>query len=496
MANPLQRLLGQTAIYGLPTIVGRLLNFFLVPLYTWKFAETSDYGVLSHLYAYVAFLMVFLTFGMETAFFKFLNDRNDKQETFQNSFLTVLGLNTIFLLVILLFSPSLADAMGYASNVEFIVILGLVVVTDAAAAIPLAKLRAENKAGKFAIIQSASIVTNIVLNLFIMFVLFNPEEPMEAIFFILLANLVASLVKVVGTYKDFLTIRLTYNAQLAKDMIRYSFPLMIGGLAGIANETLDRAIMRPVMEYSGSTSKEALSQLGIYSACYKLSIIVTILLQAYRYAAEPFFFSRAKEENANKLFAKIMNYFVAFLCIVFLGITLNIDTFKYFIPNEDYWVGLDVVPILLLANIFLGIYLNQSVWYKLSDQTRFGAYIAMGGAVLTIAINVIFIPLYGFRASAWATLIVYASQMVASYFLGQKYYPIRYNLRKFFLYLLLGLALFAIAWLSNVNPDRFTWRKFAFQNSLILFYGFVVWFIERPSSTPPKQKETTQRSTE
>lgn len=483
--NPLKSLLGQTAIYGLPTIVGRLLNYFLVPLYTGVFKETSDYGVISELYAWVAFLIVLLTFGMETAFFKFLNEREDKETVFRNSFATVLGVNVLFFILLLVFSQSIASGMGYPENSEFIMILGFVVCIDAITAIPMAKLRALNKAKRFATIHFSAIAVNVGLNLFFMLVLFNPEEPMEGVLFILIANLLSSLVKVIGTYKDFLGLKLMINWELAKAMIKYAFPLVIAGFAGIVNETLDRVMMKPLLVNSGNTPKEALSQVGIYSAVYKLAMIVSIFLQAYRYAAEPFFFSQNKNKDRNKLYSKIMNYFIAAICIVFLGVALNIDIFKYFIRNEAYWEGLGVVPILLVANVFLGIYFNQSIWYKLSGQTRFGAYIAIGGAIITILINVIFIPVYGYWASAWATLIVYGLQMMASYWLGQKYYPIKYNLRKFFLYFGLALFLFFITQWVNLAPGEFTWSKFFFHNALILGYVLLVWYVERPTPRKP-----------
>lgn len=484
--NPLKSLLGQTAVYGLPTIVGRLLNYFLVPLYTGVFEHTSDYGVISELYAYVAFLIVILTFGMETAFFKFLNERDDKEAVFKNSFVTILSINVIFFLLVLIFSQNIANGIGYAENSEFIMILGFVVCIDAITAIPMAKLRALNKAKRFATIHFLAIAVNIGLNLFFMLVLFDKNEPMEGVLFILIANLLSSSVKVIGTYKDFIGLKLAINWELFKSMIKYAFPLAIAGFAGIANETLDRVMMRPLLEGTGKTSTEALAEVGIYSAVYKLAMIVTIFLQAYRYAAEPFFFSQNKNKDRNKLYAKIMNYFIAAVCIIFLGVALNIDIFKEFIRNPDYWVGLGVVPILLIANVFLGIYFNQSIWYKLSGQTRFGAYIAIGGMTITVLINVIFIPVYGYWASAWATLIVYGLQMIASYWLGQKYYPIKYNLRKFGLYFGLALALFFITFWVNMDPDKFTWSKFFFHNSLILGYIAIVWFMEKPSKKKPE----------
>ena len=486
MSNPLKSLIGQTAIYGLPTIVGRLLNYFLVPLYTsqGKF-QPEDYGVLSELYAYVAFLIVLLPLGMETAFFRYVNEKKDKNEVFQNSFLTVFGFGVLFFLIILLFHSSIARSIGYEDHPEFIISLALVVTIDAITALPMAKLRAENRARKFSLIHFTAIIVNIGLNCIIIFFLFDSNDPMEAVFMILIANVLASSVKVIGTYKDFLKIKWTYNKELGSQMLKYSLPLVIGGLAGIVNETLDRVTMKPLLTGTGMSEKAALAQVGIYSACYKLAMIVTIFLQAYRYAAEPFFFAQAKNKDRNKLYVKIMNFFVAGVCVVFLGVTLNIDIFKHFIRNDAYWTGLGVVPILLIANVFLGIYINQSIWYKLSGQTKYGAYIAIGGATLTILINVIFIPFFSYWAAAWATLIVYAGQMVVSYILGQKHYPINYNVRKFGLYFGTALFFYLITYWVDMDPGEWTFRKFIFHNILILAYVGLVWFIEKP------QKVTT-----
>lgn len=478
--SSIKKLVGQTAIYGLPTIVGRLLNYFLVPLYT-AILPASKYGVVSELYAWVAFLIVLLTFGMETAFFKFLHDKKDKELVFKNSFLTVLGFNAIFLLILLLFNQSIADAMLYSNHPEYIVLLGIIVAIDASSALPMAKLRAENKAKKFSIIHFTAITVNISLNLILLYFFYDENHPEEGVLFILVANLLSSMVKPIGVYKDFIGIKLKYNVELAREMLKYSFPLVVAGFAGIINETIDRAMLKHILYNRGGLSLEAAeAKLGIYSACYKLAMIVTIFLQAYRYAAEPFFFSHSKNTDSRVLYVKIMNYFVAFVCLIFLGVALNIDIFKYFIRSEEYWEGLGVVPILLIANVFMGIYLNQSIWYKLSGQTKFGAYIAIGGASITILINLIFIPIYGFWASAWATLIVYGLQMVASYLLGQKYYPIKYNLRKFTLYFGSAMFLYLTTYFINLDEGDFTWRKFFFHNSLILLFVALVWTIEQP----------------
>jgi len=478
--SSIKKLVGQTAIYGLPTIVGRLLNYFLVPLYT-AILPAAKYGIVSELYAWVAFLIVLLTFGMETAFFKFLHDKEDKKTVFQNSFLTVLGFNGVFLILLLLFNQSIADAMLYSDHPEYIVLLGVIVAIDASSSLPMAKLRAENKAKKFSIIHFTAIAVNISLNLILLYFFYDENHPEEGVLFILVANLLSSLVKPIGTYKDYIGIKLKYNAELAKEMLKYSYPLVVAGFAGIINETIDRAMLKHVLYNRGGLSLQAAeAKLGIYSACYKLAMIVTIFLQAYRYAAEPFFFSHAKSTDSRVIYVKIMNYFIAFVCLVFLGVALNIDIFKFFIRSEEYWEGLGVVPILLIANVFFGIYLNQSIWYKLSGQTKFGAYIAIGGASITILINLIFIPVYGFWASAWATLIVYGLQMVASYLLGQKYYRINYNLRKFYLYFGMALLFYFITYFVDVDPGEMTPRKFIFHNGLILLYVGMVWMIEQP----------------
>jgi O-antigen/teichoic acid export membrane protein len=480
MSNPIRKLAGQTAVYGLSSIVGRLLNYLLVPLYTYVFAHPSHYGVVSELYAWVAFLIVFLTLGMETAYFRFLQAHDDKETVFRNGFLTVIIVNIIFFLVLLFFNQDIADLLLYSDHNEYIILLGAIVCVDAATALPLAKLRSENKAMKFASIQFASIAVNIGLNLFLMLTVFNPERPEEGVFFILFANLLASLVKPLLLYKDFLSLRWDFDFQLIKKMFYYAIPLVIAGFAGIINETLDRILLKQITYdvFDPSSLIKAETQVGIYSACYKLAMLVTILLQAYRYAAEPFFFAQLKSEEKNKVYVKVMNFFIAMICFVFLVVSLNIDVFKYFIRNESYWVGLGVVPILLIANVFLGIYYNQSIWYKLSGQTRYGAYIALIGALFTILINVIFIPKYGFYASAWATLFVYGFQMVASYFLGQRMYPISYNIRRFFLYFGVALLFYFLAISIDLTDP---YLRFGVHNTFIIIYLIIVYSLERHS---------------
>ena len=477
--NPLKKLLGQTAVYGLSSILGRTLNYLLVPLYTSIFVKhPEEYGVVSQLYAFVAFLMILLTFGMETTYFRFIQDSDDKKRVFQNGFLTVLLLNIGFFLVILGFNHNIADALLFNDHPEYIILMGAIVVIDAVSSLPLAKLRSEEKAKEFAIIQFSSIGVNILLNLVLLYAFVDKNDPVKGVFYILIANLISSLVKPVMLRKDFTGIRLKLDIPLLRKMMVYAIPIVIAGFAGIINEVIDRIMLKQMLfdPANGFTAKMADAQIGIYSACYKLAMLVTILLQAYRYAAEPFFFNQMKNQDRNKLYIKLMNYFVAIVCLIFLLVSLNLDIFKYFISNETFWAGLPVVPILLLANVFFGVYINQSIWYKLSNQTKYGAYISIMGAILTIGINYIFIPIYGFYASAWATLIVYAFQMVVSYLWGQKHFPIKYNLRKFFLYLGLSILVYLVStWIPYGDHSAI---KFILNNSMIILFLYIVMSVE------------------
>lgn len=493
MANPIKKLLGQTAIYGLTVIIGRALNFLMVPLYVSVFQDPKDYGLVSILYSWVAFLIVLLPMGMETAFFKFFSDKKeDEQTVFNTAFTTVTLFNIFFFVGLLLFAQNIADWMLIPEYPGFVRLLGAIVCIDAICAVPLAKLRAHNKAKTFATAQITNIFVNIVFNLILLLFFFDNTKPEQGVAYILIANLLASMTKFFFVYKDLLGWRLRINIDLTRKMLLYAIPLVIAGFAGIINETIDRILLQrvtfdtlianPAMT-EVLAQEQAAREVGIYSACYKLAVLVTLFLQAYRYAAEPFFFGNAQNQERNKLYSKVMNYLIAAISAVFLLVALNLQLFKYFIPNEAYWEGLRVVPILLMANIFLAIYYNQSIWYKLSGQTKFGAYIAIGGAMITIALNYLLIPKFGYMACAWATFIVYAIQMLASYILGQKHYPIKYNLRKFGLYFGGAVMTFIIVSWMNIADG---WVQFLVHNSCILLYLGMVIFIEKPSKKKPE----------
>lgn len=437
------------------------------------------YGIVAELYAWVAFLMVFLTFGMETAFFRFASLKGySKEKVFNNGFFTVILVNISILLIVLLAIKPISSAMLYADHPEYIILMILIIVIDATSAIPLAKLREEERPMRFVTILMTSIVINILLNVVLLVFFFDKNHPEIGVTYILVANLCASLVKPILMFKDFLGISIHIDKTLLKEMVWYSFPLVIAGFAGIVNETMDRILLKYVSIDHGMTQEAAMFQVGIYSASYKLAMLISVFLQAYRYAAEPFFFKINQDTDEKKIYGRVMNYFVAIVILFFLVVSLNLPILKYFISNKEYWVGLKVVPILLLANAFLGVYFNQSIWYKLSGQTKYGAMIAIIGATLTIILNVTLIPIYGYMACAWTTMSVYALQMIISYFWGQKHYPISYNLRKFFTYFALGIGLFFLAgtWKANLA----TWLVLILNNLLILlFLGFVIW-IEKP----------------
>ncbi len=425
LLSQLRALAGQTAIYGLSSIVGRLLNYLLVPLYTRIFSP-ADYGVVSEFYSYTTFLMVFYTLGLETAFFHFSNKKLKQDNVYGNAQISLSVTTGFFTVILLLFASPIASALGYADHPEYIRWFALILAFDTLSTLPFARLRQQNKALRFALIKLSGIFINIGLNLF--FLLALPLQHTDAsgiangVGYVFLSNLVASGVTLLFLFPELRDMRGTINKDIIKEMFIYGFPLLIAGFAGMINETLDRAILK----YLVTDPASAMEQLGIYSACYKLSILMTLFVQTFRYAADPFYFSQQNKENARQLFAAIMNYFVLAGCIIFLGVMCYMDIVKHFI-GESFHSGLHVVPILLAANLFLGIYLNLSIWYKLSGQTFYGAGLSIAGAIITIAFNIWLIPVMGYTGAAWATLICYSTMMILSFYKGQQVYAIPYE---------------------------------------------------------------------
>jgi len=488
----LKKLAGQTAIYGLPSIIARLLNYALVPLHTDTFVP-ERFGVITEMYSYVAFLVVLLTYGMETAYFRFQNKEAEKErsrDVYSTTIISLLGTTTIFILLASIFSDELATYINYPDNAEYVVWFAFIVGLDAISSIALAKLRIENKSFRFALINILTILVFVGLNFFWLWYCLPRYDagnsnwlidtfysPNIGIGYVFLANLFASGLKFILLSPSLLKMKLAVDWSLLKQMLLYGSPLLIGSLAIIINETADK-IMLKWMLLEDLGAEGATEQVGIYGACYKLSIIISLFIQAFRYAAEPFFFSQEKEKNSKETYASILKYFVIVLSMIFLGVMLYLDIFKYFIPNEEYWVGLKVVPILLFANIFLGIFYNLSVWYKLSDQTKFGAYIASTGAIITIILNIILIPRIGYLGSAWATLVCYASMVVISYYFGQKHYKINYPVFKVLFYL--GFSLLVYLFSNWLNTQIEFAPKLLVNSILFLLYVSSIVVLEKP----------------
>lgn len=484
--NPLKKLASQTAVYGLSSILGRLLNYLLVPLYTRVFSP-EQYGVVTEMYAYVSFLIIILTYGMETAFFRFSQSQRDKDKVYSTTLISIFSSSTVFIMVLSFFAAPISSIIGYESKSEYIVWLAWIIGLDAISAIPFAKLREQKKAKTFAAIRLLNIFVNIFFNLF--FIVYLPKahadsdhslhqlalsfyNPHMGEGYVFISNLIASAFTILLLLPLIIKIKWSFNAALWKEMLRYALPLLVAGLAGMTNETMDRILIKYLLPTDIS-----MVQLGVYGACYKVSILMTIFTQAYRFAAEPFFFAQEKESNSGKLYADVMKYFTIVGMLIFLGIMLFIDIVQQFI-GEQYRIGIGVVPILLLANVFFGMFYNLSVWYKLSGQTKYGAALSIFGAVLTIILNIILIPRTGYMGAAWTTLICYLSMLIASYIIGQKKYYIPYELWSIARIILLALLFYA---LSIFMEDYVSQRiKYIVNTTFLIFYLALLFFLERP----------------
>jgi O-antigen/teichoic acid export membrane protein len=492
----IKRLAGQTAIYGVPTILGRILGYLLVPLYTRVFLP-GEYGTVNVFYSYAAFLKVILTYGMETAFFRFTEHEDDKEKVYSTGMISLLISSVVFLFFVSFFSESIARWIEYPDSRNYIIWFGWILALDAVSSIPLARLRAQNRARRFASINMINIVINIGLNLFFILLcpfilknyygsftahaislIYRPDWGIEYIF---ISNLVASSVTLLLLSPEMIVVKWRINPVLWRKMFFYAFPLLFAGMAGIINETFDRLLLRYLLPVS---SDAATYQVGIYAACYKISILMTIFIQAYRYAAEPFFFAQAKEKDAKATYARIMDYFIIAVSLIFLVTMLYLDDFILpILVGKKYWEGRGVIPVLMLANLFLGVYYNLSIWYKLTGKTHWGAWLSLIGAVITLALNFWWIPLssdhliFGYYGSAWATFICYGTMMILSYLIGQKYFPVKYNLLKFAGYL--GLAVFLYFVSTLIKPGTAILRL-TFHTGLLLVFAVLAYITEKP----------------
>jgi O-antigen/teichoic acid export membrane protein len=474
----LKTLYKQTFIYGLATVVPKMLSFLLVRLHTDKsvLENVADYGDVSLIFAYFVLFNVLLAYGMETAFFRFFNSDEKKETVLSTSAISLLLTSSLVLVSGYLLKQEISELIHI--NADYIVLVLWILFFDALVIIPFAYLRALGKPAKYTVIKLVNVALNLGLNIVLLLFLKSWAEtssfwvlfyrPNFEVHYIFIANLIASAATLLILIPFYFKLNYNFNATLWRQMLRYATPVLVAGVAFSINETFDRILLERLLPEN--LSKAAI---GTYSACYKLALFMTLFATAYRLGIEPFFFSNAKDKESKINYAKILEFFVIFGALILLIVVVFVDVLKLIlIPNEAYWEAMSVVPILLLAYLFLGIYHNLSVWYKITDRTKFGAYISIFGALLTLAINLIFIPKFGYMASATATLAAYAAMAFISYKLGQKYYKVPYNLKKIGLYLTLSIGFSILSF--------YVFRaQYIVGACLILTLTAVVWAMEK-----------------
>jgi O-antigen/teichoic acid export membrane protein len=460
--NKLKSLAGDTALYGLGSIVPRLLNFFLVPLHTRIFFPEA-YSIVVGLYAWVAVLNILYLFGMETTYFRFATKEGaDEQKIFRVAQTFVLVVSFLLSFLIVAFSVPIAQYFDLAAHPEFVIWLAVIMFVDASVSIPFARLRLRRKAAQFAFAKIANVVILITLNFYF---LTRAYDESVGVGYVILANLIANLFYLAFFFKSLISWRPALERNIFLPMLLYAFPIMLTGLPGMINEMFSRLALEswlPANFYPGQDSAHAL---GVFGACFRFSVIMNLAIQAFRFAAEPFFFSNATDRNSPQLFARANHFFTILCCFILLSVAVNMNILKYLL-SDKYWEGLDIVPVLLIGYMFLGIYYNVSVWFKLTDRTYFGTIITTGGAMITVALNYLFIPRYGYLGSSWATLVCYFLMAASCYILGQKYRPIPYKIVEGLAYLFYALVLIQIAKMVDF-PSPFLSAVFHFVIMLV-----------------------------
>ena len=482
MAN-LKSLAKDTAIYGLSSIVGRFLNYLLVPLYTAKLSAASGgYGVITNVYAYTALLMVILTYGMETTFFRFANkEGEDPQKVYSTTLISVGFTSLLFVAMVLTFISPISSFMGYADHPSYIWVMAITVAIDAFQCIPFAYLRYKKRPIKFATLKLLNIFMAIALNLMFFLVLpyiydntgatgviaqiYNPTIGAGYAFYV---NLFCSAALTLFFWKELVDIKYTFDKALLRRMMSYSWPILVLGIAGILNQTADKILFPYIYERG-----DAHSQLGIYGAASKIAMIMAMITQAFRYAYEPFVFGKAKDKDNRETYAKAMKFFIIFTLLAFLVVIGYLDLLKYII-GKDYWSGLRVVPIVMAAEIMMGVYFNLSFWYKLIDKTIWGAWFSGAGCAVLIAVNIIFVPRYGYIACAWAGFAGYGTAMVLSYLVGQKKYPINYPLKSITVYVAITAVFYVCMNLANEHLPQL-WALAVNTLLILMFIGHIVY---------------------
>lgn len=475
----MKRLAKETAIYGVSSILGRFLNWCLVPFYTYVLSSSGDYGMVGELYAWTAILLVLLTYGMETGFFRFANkSENDPYQVYSTSLTSVGFTSILFVVLCTVFLPGISRGLGYENHPDFIWMMAFTVAIDAFSCIPFAWLRYEKRPIMFASVKLLTIFVNIFFNLFFLWICpkineSNPSliawfyRPDYSVGYVFLANVFSSAIGLLALMPTFMKIRWNFSRSLLSKMLKYSLPLLILGVVGIMDQSIDK-IMYP---HLFADKAEARTQLGIYIACFKIGIVMMMFTQAFRYAYEPFVFSKQKQADGKKAYVEAMSYYLIFSVFVFLSVMYYLDLIQFLLSSK-YREGLIVVPIILICYIFQGIYFNLSFWYKLTDKTKWGAYISMIGLAITVIGNILFVPHYGYIASAWASFFSFLVIMVVSWILGQKYYPIPYDLKLALRYVVIG-AVFYVA--GMYLPVSSIYLRLAYRTVLLFLFVLYVF---------------------
>lgn len=479
----LKQLAKETAVYGLSSIIGRFLNWMLVPMYTRIFTDTGDFGIVTNLYGWTALLLVILTYGMETGFFRFINKKEtaEPMRVYSTVMLSLAMTSVLFFTFAMLLLQPICRGIGYTEHPEYVAMMAGIVAVDAFCCIPFAYLRYKGLAWNFAGIRLFNILLNIALNIF--FLLVCPQlwknhpdwewmrcfySPDYGVGYVFVANVITTAVTFLMLLPYMLpALRAKADFNLLKSILRYSFPILLLGIAGIFNQTADK-ILFPFLFEDKAYANE---QLGIYGACFKIAVVMVMFIQAFRYAYEPFIFARNKSSDNKKAYREAMKYFIIFALFIFLGVMFYLDILKYFV-GKSYYAGLRVVPIVMLGELFFGIYFNLSLWYKLIDETEWGAYFSAAGCVATVAIILLAAPVYGYMACAWASFACNLLMMLLSYFIGQHKFPIKYDLKSAATYTLLAAVLYAAAMLPAIGGE---WQRLGYRTILLLIYTCVVW---------------------
>lgn len=448
--NEVRTLARQTAVYGFGTIIPRFLNYGIMAIFYTRFFTKAEYGIITELYAWMAILLIFLTYGMETGFFRFAQKQEDYHKVYSTTLLSLFFTSLLFVIVVGIFIGPVSSLVGYSDHRDFVLMSAAIIAIDAFCAIPFARLRKENRPGIFSLIKVVNVIVIIASVLFLLLIapgiweksngwfrrIYNPEYRVGYVF---AANLFGSIVTMILLLPYIIRIKAVFDPELWKRMLNYSFPLLIAGLSGSINDVLDKVIIRRVIG-----NETGLETVGEYGAGYKVAVLMALFIQMFRFAAEPFFFERAKHANAKESYAFVMKYFVIAMLFVFLCINLYLKGFQ-FIIGPLFRDSLIVVPVVSMGYLLYGIYVNHSIWYKLNDLTRYGIYITMAGAAMTVVINVFLIPVYGYMASAWAHVASYGLMIILSFIMASKHYRIEYNMGQLIPYFLLAIAIVALA---------------------------------------------------